>query len=262
MKKKATIEYLLSEEGRKQSLLNGGNGEMVQYLTVECTAEIISMTRKSLGWVFDTEEPILYIGFDRYGDFGEEEDMIWGYDGYDEENECCICSYNMQYFDTPMLADQLIEWQKKRLEIIENEEKIIMDNIKVRESQWKEEFDGEKEQWIKQYGTPQLQTMETNDENINKIYLKERIEKELPGFEVTSIEYLNEVVRTYPYGYKPSEIVVNQLNVLKEKGVEAECGIADLNNWYYVSPYDETKFIEIIYVKHYLGKYFLEKKFY
>lgn len=103
--------------------------------------------------------------------------------------------------------------------------------------------------------------MDTNDENINKIYLKERIEKELPGFEITSFDYLNEVVRTYFYGYKPSEIVENELNVLKERGLEAECGIIDLNNWYDESPYDETKFIEIIYVEHYLGKYFLEKKF-
>jgi hypothetical protein len=262
MEKKATIQYLLSQEGRKQSLLNAGNGEMVQCHTVECTEELIAMIEKSLwGSILIGIEPILYIGFDGYDDFGDPDYIKWRNVGYNEELDYLDYELKIYYFDKPMSATELIEWQKLRLEILANEEKVIMDDFKIREGQRIEKFNNEREQWIKQYGTLELKSMDVNDKNINEIYLKERIEKELPSFQIISYDYLGELVETYHFGYGPSDIVIKELNLLKEKGFEAKCGIVNTNNWYDESLFDKTKLNEIIYIEHYLGKYLLEKKF-
>jgi hypothetical protein len=262
MEKKATIQYLLSEEGRKKSFLNGGNGEMVQYLTVECTDEIISMIEKSLwGSILINIEPILYIGFDGYDDFGNPDYMKWKYVEYIEDLDYLDYELNIHYFDKLMSAIELIEWQKERLEILASEEKVIMDDFKVRENRRIEKFNRQRNKWINQYGTPELKAMNDNDKNINQMYLKERINKELPGFEIKSYEYLNEAVNIYPYGYKPNNTVENEFNLLKEKGFEVYSGVLDANNWYDQNDYDEAKIIEVLYIEHYLGKYFLEKKF-
>lgn len=122
MEKKVTIEYLLSEEGRKQNLLNGGNSEMVQYHTVECTNELLNMIENVIFRSFDWDTT-LYVGFGGYDDLGEIESTPWRCVGYDEEYETFDYTYELKYFDTPMTAEQLINWERERLQIIENDKK-------------------------------------------------------------------------------------------------------------------------------------------
>lgn len=45
LNKKARIRYLLNEEGRKKSLLSGGNGKELQEIYCNATPEVIELAR-------------------------------------------------------------------------------------------------------------------------------------------------------------------------------------------------------------------------
>lgn len=261
MEKKATIQYLLNEEGRKQSLLNGGNGEMIQDIIVDLTDEIASMIEKSIFGSLEWDAA-LYVGFGGYDDLGEIESTPSRCVGYNEEYRGFEYKYELRYFDISMTAEQLIDWERDRLKTVKKDEENIMSEIKVGEEQWKEKFNLEKEKWINQYGTPRLKSMYANDNNIYEVYLEERIKNELPGFEFITYEYLHECLINYNEQYKTSNEVVEEANSLKKLGFEVNYGIVGKNFWYSKIPCVETKITEVIYIKNYLDKFFIVKKFY
>lgn len=289
-KKTATIKYLLNEKGRKNNLLNGGNGKELQEIQAE-----ISMRLLKYAPVSRDGEVTLEIGFkdNRYNG------VIIDYKvAHDELGDYIQEIYEKNYFDRVMTADELLSWEEKRfskLEELKEKYKNIIDERKKKvkekellkqaeEQKQKEErerkkaieeqdklvleegkkkkekvFIEERNKWITEQGSQYLKDALELGYKINRKYVFERASKELENFKVDIDDkaYWQEKCN-------PSESALEEVKGLIEEGYNAEIvwltdavEDADEKDEYYYEPFEPC---EAIVIFDYLGKYNLVKE--
>lgn len=113
------IYYLLNEEGRKDSLLKGGNGKEIQFIETTINEDNIKLATVSSDGIAE-----IHIGYEcrKKGsldgikvDYEEREDGLGKY---------IKDVYRVIYFNKLMVADELIKWEKDRqTKLVEMESK-------------------------------------------------------------------------------------------------------------------------------------------
>lgn len=111
MKRNVTIMYLLSLEGRKQSILNGGDGKILQRIKCDVNEKVIKQA-----YVCDNEDIEIEIGF-------SEHNCEWygvHVDFKIDKNRLRIVGINkIVYFDKVMIVDELLLWDENRMVVLQ-----------------------------------------------------------------------------------------------------------------------------------------------
>lgn len=286
-KKKVIIKYLLSEEGRKNSILLGGNGQEVQEIEIEVSERILKLAN------VDTDGNVkLNVGFKKTSYGKSLESIIVDYkEENDEYGKYLIQETSRKHFDKVQEINELLNWEENRREklkkleekykvyeeerakkiketkirreeecrIREEEQREYDKKRKLKEQKIKEEqeekliaYEAERSNWINEYGSQYLKNTIKLGYDVDSKYAIERAIKELPDFEL-------DVDDNSVWGKRdnPSEKVVEEVLELIEKGFKAE--IVWLKSP--VNPDDEDDFeeCEAIGITEYLGKYYLVK---
>ena len=281
---KARVRYLLDMEGRKKSILQGGNGKELQEIFCEVSQQIID-----LALVDASGNVTLDVGFK--GDYKDRVTVDLEY--YEPTSyKCAIRGVEkMCYFDEPQTIEKLIEWEIKRIGSV-NEKRTILESgleeknnelnlekekdqrlYEERQKRKEEEkmeqelenkkrhekekaYQAEKRSWATQFGSDHLKQAIELGYDCEKIYALERVEKELTGFEIDfDDDWAWDTVDN------PSEGAVTETKELREKNYDAQ--IVTITS----SPYDrdfyyreENEYLkEAIAVYNFLGKYYLVK---
>lgn len=283
MEKKARIQYLLSEEGRRQSLLNGGDGKMIQVIETNINEKIIKLSE-----VDEDGNVAVYIGhrFEKARIY----DAISNYMLYDNGPIGEIKKIN--YFDKPMTIEELILLEETRvnnlkskydelkikseeiisknkikkelreeMEIEERREREIERQLederrKMCEKERQEEikkYENEKSKWIELYGDQFLKYSLRLNDTIDKTYVIERANREFPDYEVDYDDNAR-----WDEKSNPDAEILNEVKDLIEKGYCAK--VVWLTNGVYDE--DESDYFEereTIVIRKYLGRYDLVK---
>lgn len=210
---KAKIFYLLSEAGRKDSILKGGNGKELQIIEAEITPEIVMLSNVKpdgevwlpvgCGINYKGEIDIYKYPVTRYyvSDIGEPH--------LKEERKAT-------YFDSIQTVDQLIAWKKNRLASLERSKQQAEEELKIaleeyrlnkeKEAQEKAEHSAkeaeekqkreaekakreqEKADWIRKHGSQYLKDCLELGVKANLEYVVERAALEFPGY---TVDYAN-----------------------------------------------------------------------
>lgn len=282
---KAKIFYLLSEAGRKDSLLKGGDGKELQVIETEATPEIIELAQ-----VLPDGQIWLPVGcgIERWSGKPNSDYPIMNYKlytGYYEKPHL-TAETKLTLFDTVQTVEKLIEWEKNRLANVERSKQELQDKLqaaiakyeeeqakreaarKAREEELKEierKREAEKEarekeraEWIKQYGSDYLKDCLELGVSANLEYVVERAAMEFPGFTVDYTDNAN-----WERRFSPSHEALEELKALRNAGVEdsdifwltrpAKVRDEDDDDDYDFEP------CEAIIIRNYLGKYDLVK---
>lgn len=273
------IFYLLDEEGRRKSLLSGGNGKELQ--------EVVS---DSVDWL-----KIAKIDTD-----GKASACI-GFNYLDKKNDFCgrivldikisnsygpprlVETDNFYYFTEPQTAEKLLKWEKERIDFLEKKEKELAPVVEKQYAEWKEEKDKEyaerederkkreeeqkkdknrkriekekrendKIEWIKSNGSEHLKDALELGYDCQRKYVMERVEKEFPDYILDFDDKANWKDRSCP-----SEKALTDVKELIKKGFDAEV-IWLTDPPYEHNPYEDGEFdeAEAIVIRNYLEKY-------
>lgn len=280
--KKAKLFYLLSEAGRKDSILKGGDGNKFQTIEVEVTPEIISLSK-----VNEDGEVWLPVGCSGVisensynapvSEFKicERKGIGWLSEPYIGEVKKNV------YFDTLQTAEQLISYEKNRIarlnvskmkaeEKLKSAMKVYEKKVadyKAKEGKEKAEElakseamkaekkarEKERTEWINVYGSQYLKDCLEMNVKANLEYVVERAAMEHPGF---IVDYADNA--SWQEKMSPSLETLEDLKKLKAAGVDAEIvwltSPARVRN----SEDDEDyafESCEAIHIKNYLGIY-------
>ncbi|MGL4731547.1 MAG: hypothetical protein ACRCW0_08180 [Clostridium sp.] len=176
IKKYATINYLLSEKGRKVHILKGGNGVRLQSLNVEVNETIINLAEVS-----EYGEIEINIGFEKNGNSnGKFKTIVTDYKtDYGFANISCTIEGVLSFieFDIVMESQELIEFEVKRIEELKiKKEKVL---IEVKEKQkLKEENIAETNRIRKEQERVQEEKYIKEKKEMEEEYNKIREEKE------------------------------------------------------------------------------------
>jgi len=270
---KATVKYLLSEQGRKDSLLKGGNGKKIQELQVDATPEIIEMS------TVDSQGNInLQIGCS--GDHCSYSIIV------DVElKENAFGEYRIEdtkktvEFDSVQSIEELLKWNKERIENLKERREdfkaqmeelnwqYFMEKTKREEEKKKKDAEEkrlrkekeekreiEKANWIEQFGSDHLQRAFKLGHNSQRKYVIERCNMELPEFSVDFNDKITWQDRSFP-----SLEAIEQVEKLIKQGYKAE--IVWLTHPDIDLELDEEwEKCEAILIRNYLGKYDLIKQ--
>ena len=271
--KKVRIKYLLSEEGRKKSLLAGGDGKEKQVVEADITPEVLELAE-----VDHDGEAVLNLTYSLTSDlkvglkFGEIRIME------------LLESFS---FDAPQTAEQLIAAEKarrarieaKRLELqpelererakyaekqarekAEEDKRIeLQRKLDADRAAEKEKEEAERLAWISEYGSDYLQRAVKLGYNCQRQYVTERAAKEFPGYEV---DFDNRAA--WKSRSCPSMAALEEVERLIRQGYDAEVvwlteptyGITD-EEYYAEGPFEPCEAVAVI---DYLGKYDLVKE--
>jgi hypothetical protein len=201
--KKARIIYSLSEKGRKASILAGGNGKEKQELETDITPELLELAEV-------TREGDVVLNLSRT----RPNTAIINSDGTIEK--CYMSSAGNNTFDEPQTVEQLIAWEKARIENLEKrvaslqpeaeekkaqyekaqaakEERLAREKrereelrrqIVAAEQERAEKAQAEKDDWISRYGSDYLKRATALGYNCQRQYVTERLAHELSEFEL------------------------------------------------------------------------------
>lgn len=156
--KKCNVYYLLSEEGRKKSLLSGGNGKKLQVIEADLTEVLLEKAnvdddgnvtvsfgmenyRRDDSWTneivtdLNILEPKISKYYKKFG-FTASNGKIY-YTEYNHEN---LVMFEIEkgsikevkkvvHFDEPMSVDVLIKWDNERIETLKNKEKMLKEEL-------------------------------------------------------------------------------------------------------------------------------------
>ncbi len=281
MEKKARIEYLLSGQGRKKSLLAGGDGKELQAIEVEATPLIIE-----LGYVSTEGNVLLQVGFSR-GRYDNSyhkvlTDMKVQPHSYTSCGYCWVNDEQLILFDDLQTADSLIVWEQARVkrlaeakeiakpeierlqaehtakEELKKEENRKNDEIQrlrnKEEAAKKDAAEKEKQDWITAYGSERLKRATKLGYNCQRLYVMERAAKEFPEFIVDFDNRTSWNTRNCP-----SAEILSEVEKLIENGFSAEVVWLTRPAYYGNEPepddFDEFKPLEAIVIYPYLGKY-------
>ena len=278
---KATIAYLLSEEGRKKSLLQGGNGKGEQVLDAEITPELLK-----LAFVDRDGSVKLRVGSDSgYSplnclDYRLEIDTYSGKPHMKEVGE-------FVRFNAPQTAEALIafetarqaklearkaelqpeydrlmaEYESRMAEKKAREEEEAARDRAAREAQEaerkaeRERLEAEKLQWIQEHGSECLRDAVDLGYDCQRKYVAQRTDMEFPGYIVDFDDTAEWKSRSCP-----SREALAEVKDLIAKGYDAKVV------WLTVPPAqlpeEEWPFrpCEAIVIRNYLGKYDLVKE--
>lgn len=282
--KKVIIKYLLSEEGRKNSILLKGKGQELQEIEVEVSERILKLAN------VDTYGKVeLNVGFKKLSYNNSLEGTTVDYEEVnDEYGKCFIKKTGKKYFDKVPELNEILNWEENRRDklkkmeenhqvheeerakkikeanfrreeeykIREKEQREYDKKRKLKEQKIKEEqeekhraYEDERSNWINEYGSQYLKNAIKLGYDIDSKYAIERAIKELPDFEL-------DVDDNSVWGERvnPSEKAVEEVMKLIENGYKAEVV-------WLTSPDDEDDFeeCEAIGIREYLGNYYLVK---
>lgn len=272
MEKKVRIEYLLSEAGRKKSLISGGDGKGKQAVDVDLTAEAVELASVDYSGnaVIDLTKPLC------------EEVIVSSY-GTPHLYE----KMTNFYFDAPQTGDQLIQFEKERRAKIAEQKEALQPELKkaleeytakeerrkVEEEARKKERDRrdaearaererlkeEKASWISHYGSDYLKRSVNLGYNCQRQYVTERASLEFPGYTVDFDYYANWEERSCP-----SEAALNEVEKLIRQGHKAKVVWlteppyeTNHDDYYAEGPFESC---EAIIIEDYLGKYVLVRE--
>lgn len=260
-----TIIYQLSENGRKDSLVKGGNGKKRQEIRCEIKPEDLK-----LFFVDCDGNARLKIEFKTVNVEMQKD----GYGLYSIKNDYCEIE-----FDSVQTAEDLIKWEKERNEKIENklnefnpkikslnedyyknkkeaelkreqEQKLKDEELKQR----KAELEQDKKEWIKKFGSDYLQRAFKLGYDSQRQYVLERVNQELPGFAIDFDYLANWQSRTFP-SLKALETVEN----LIDKGYDAKVVWLTHPTYEIDESEEDWEKQEAIAITGYLDKYYLVK---
>jgi len=279
--KKAIVKYLLNEEGRKQSLLSGGDGKEVQVLEIDATPEIIQLAK-----VTTDGDVFLSIGFSGNNvsvlssivlDVKIEGNLHKGYCKYEERGN--------YHFSSPQAPEVLLDWERNRLERISRPEidteyaklraeyaKRLDEQSAIREEQDARRREGkearekaleaekegkelEKRTWIDRYGSDHLKKAVGLGYNCQRLYVEERVLLEHPNYTVDFDDVAEWKERSCP-----SKKALDELESVIIAGANAE--IVWLTKLPHNNQYNdclEFEGCEAVVQRQWLGKYDLIK---
>ncbi|MDQ7789586.1 MAG: hypothetical protein RDU41_05965 [Clostridia bacterium] len=279
MTKTATITYLLSEAGRKASILAGGDGQEKQAMETPVTPELLE-----LAYVQQDGSVYLNIATETYTKSSIQEIKVENRStapGWSWEQK-----YVVQHFDAPQTAGALIAWEKARRERVEaatthpanlaeiarleaeyarrEAERNERDAKRTAEAKAKEDaakakrerLDAEKAVWIEANGSDHLQRAFKLGYDCQRLYVTERAAVELPDFTVDFDDHAVWKSRSCP-GEDALEIVEK----LIADGHEARCVWLTYPpykltepDYYNPEPPEEYEHREAVVIERYLGK--------
>ncbi len=288
MSKKVRIEYLLSEEGRKKSLLAGGDGKRIQIIEADLSPEIIERAT-----VYQDGTAVWEIDY-----LTTDAEIVGTYNFDSFRLEVCNDFYanhkpnirnkaNNIYFDEIQTAESLLSFvkgleAKVASKIVELEaelpEKITLwekgvtehkqraaealareAEAKAREAEAKAREEKERADWIAAHGSDFLKRATKLGYNCQRQYVTERAEFDFPTFTIDFDDCASWKTRSCP-----SEDALAKVEGLISLGYVAE--VVWLTKPYeceYIDPYDPYdkpfKPCEAIVIHDYLNKYNLVK---
>jgi len=273
-----TIYYLLDEEGRRKSLLAGGNGKRLQKLESD-SQQALEMSR-----IFQNGRSEMYVGFSYLND-GEPRGSIYfdfiikiDDDGEPHFRQSC----EIFEFSELMTVDVLLEWERKRrydVDFFYKEYRAEFDSLKKEYNKVQEEKKAQREKeeakerakiekreaqkefekclkaterlgWINANGSDYLKLAVSLGYNCQRRYVEERAATELPDFDF-EVDFDDEI--KYRDRSCPSLDGLQEIVELKKKGFEAKVV-------WLTCPTSEKYCVdfsscEAILIENYLGKY-------
>lgn len=287
MEKKATIMYKLTEEGRKASLLAGGDGKEQQEIQVDITPELLE-----LAFVGTDGEVVLDLTRNR----PNTAELRTGYNaGIDLR--CVFKNLNWnstgaEEFDTPQTAEQLIAWEQNRRASLQaqvteleplveaakieyEKEKAAKDaRIAVEEKERKERLAAQeaaekakkeaalkdRADWIARHGSDYLKRATALDYNCQRQYVTERTALEYPDYTIDFDDYAEWNDRACPSAKALAEVEKLVAASISAKVVwlthPARPWESDDDGY----PVEEWDPREAIVIQNYLSKYVLVKE--
>lgn len=245
MNKSCKVYYLLSEEGRKKSLLSGGNGKMVQEFFTELTPELLKK-----GNVNENGEVNIVFGVKSYFNLYDSQitrselsdywdgvttdykmvkpEIIKTYERFEykasdgkkyktQYNDEHLISHEIKegrieekrrlvMFDKPMTIEELLEWDNERIK-----------NLKVKEEELKKEIDNITNELMKEIEIRNTEIEEENEKRkkafIEKVEAKINYEKEKKKLEKEKAEWIKKygserLQKAFKYGYECQRMYV------------------------------------------------------
>ena len=285
--KKATITYLLSQEGRKKSILAGGDGQEVQTIEADITPELLEIAyvdRAGNVKLDLTEQKVVDIELENM----DSERWTW-------HSKPGLVVHKVhadnifdgkKHFDAPQTAEALVVWEKNRVEhvaakkaelqpeldrlLADYEAKMAANKAEeeaekeAREAERaereaaaqaeKEAREAKKAAWIEAHGSDYLKDAHALGYNCQRQYVTERATLEFPDFWVDFDDNASWNDRACP-----SPEALAEVKALVAVGHDAQVvwltdnGAADRENWEYFEP------CEAVVIRDYLGKYDLVK---
>lgn len=270
--KKVKIKYLLSEEGRKKSLLSGGDGKAEQVIEAPLTPEALEISKVDVNGnaVIRLTERL-----------ASEVKLQKAYSPH-------ITEFDKKFeFDSPQTAEQLINFEKERRVRIAMQKEALQPALEAaleeaarekeraereaerqaeyeaeqakRKAAKRERLEKEKLAWISEYGSDYLQRAVKLGYNCQRQYVTERAAKEFPGY---ALDFNNNA--TWKDRACPSMAALEEVERLIRQGYDAE--VVWLTEPIQESEYsDDDDYCcfepcETIVVRNYLGKYDLVKE--
>ena len=245
MEKLARIEYLLNEEGRRKSLLAGGNGKEKQVIEVPVTPEIVELAS-----ILPNGDVLLRIGFGMDGAYcvgvpvGYQVEPLYYEPGWHLKE-----TIKTQYFDAPQDVAALLAWEKARRKRISD--KLLDEKEQTKIAKYEEEWrlreerrrreaeenqrareqrerrnaeeaakraekERQKAAWIEEHGSSRLKRAFKLGYKCHRMYIIERCAKELPGF---IVDFDDDCA--WDERKCPSEEALDLVEQLMEKGYDA-----------------------------------------
>lgn len=297
MEKQAKIYYLLSEEGRKKSLLQGGNGKELQEIETIITEDIVKLAK-----VKENGDVILEIGCKvNFCKNPIQVETIENWQPIQEltiktkaiDNEPYLHQKNEKLlFDDLKTVEELVELEKNRVSRIEEQKETLTKELEELHSIWQQEQDEkaklriekdkkekfereervrqlqeakvkreqEKSDWIKQYGSDYLKDCLEMNVSANLEYVVERAAKDYPEFVV---DYADNA--KWEDKFSPSPESLSELKKIRGAGAEAEIiwltRPAKVKNDDEYDEDDDFESCEAILIHNYLGKFDLVKTY-
>ena len=284
---KINVFYLLNEEGRKEDILNGKDGQYLQHLVIESTPELLRIA---------TVDPdgSIYLGLnvearvataaDLNGEEFIESERFKQYE-YDFEGKkfiidnCSIVDYvlekvgneydvlevldSIEYprtFTEESIIEEIEKFEKKQKKLarIEKNLKKQLEEINAAQKQKEVVFEEEKKNWIEINGSEHLKlSAKLNYENI-ELYPTERAKAEYPEY-ILHLEDIHEEVLKDTISANPSFESLKEVADLIDKGIDAKVINVD-----HFEKDDDDQIVNIckkeaIIIVGYLGKFMLIK---
>jgi hypothetical protein len=287
--KNVKVIYGLSEAGRKENLLAGGNGKQIQYLNVPATQELIGLSNVDADGniTLVVAIPEFYIDNDFHRTLSQIKSRTKNHqycfantkDKYNKDVE-----YLLTMFDSTQTIDMILQQYRQALTIkkeltialvdINTQEQIQAEEEKKqlqktnelaqkeqeekerKEKAEKEKRKQEKTNWITAHGSQYLKDCLELGQYAHKDYVYERAEFEFPEYK---LDYNNSAA--WDTKYSPSQKALDELKLLRQRKIESDIVYltTDVDGEEYDSVYDGDVKPEAVVIRNFLGKYDLIK---
>lgn len=244
------VNYLLSEDGRAVELYSVVSKGMLQSIQVVVGNDEIAYLEEC-----KYDKDCYNIGFycikefmNSMGEF-EVTGIPTEYYDYDEECRCCTGNLVIKFFSKPMTFEELLSWERNRQTRLKQDEGNILQDYCLKKFEWNKEMII----WTKGYGSNSLKNLSNTTSQADILYIYERAQRELPGFEIIPREWLEyKVLNTGAINIPNIDAIEAEIQEYRKQGYDAS--IKNLIND------EEDKPISIIFIENYLGKNTLMKR--